>query len=1117
MTDYKPIADQLARVRRAWKRSSALAGLAVTILEAVGLFTVMVLIDLLFQPGLQGRLVLMGLVAIAVMVLLVRHVLRPLFRRLPDEQVALYVEEHNPGFEGALIAAAEFGRQPDQPGREAVVASILKEAERRAARLDIRSVAKLLRLRKYAWSAAAVVAAYGAAGLLFPQTVGRQAVRVMAPWRTPNTTSASAAAAAAVKPALEFTLSATNADVLRGGAFRLEAGLSRDPDTTVQLHFRSLGEAGTETRWYAAPMKSIDKVHAYEGVLPDINEDMECYVSAERGRSAACRIRVYDPLAVEAVEVVTHYSAYLELPDRTDRRPNGDVSAPEGSTVTLRVLANRPLKTGRLTWAGAGTQPMTPLAGEPMVAAAKFTVTSNCAYRFRIEDAMGQVVESLVDAYVKVLPDGPPTLVLKRPTTPPESVTPLSEISVAAVANDDFGVAGVDLVYRCGAETEGPEQRVPLMLDKAIPEPGVEAAASLAFRLDSVTPRLRGGEVLAWHLEARDRKHQTAATDLVMTPVRYLDVWAVEQWEKPEIHAAEEEPPSLAAILQNAFQLSAHRAQLAPRDLDRQTDDLALTMINAKTKAVWVFLEVKPATPPADVPKIKRVNALAIEGHTALAAHRLDPAVDALRRAVMLMISMGLLEDMKLMRMPPPPAGGAQNQQNEQQNQQQMEALNAVAAQAAKDAKSADKDHKMEQANKADELQKKLAGLAGEQQKNADKANELNKKAAEAAAKSAPAPDQKGARGQAAADQAKLSEAVKKAADEVEKDKGLEAEQRQKAGGAMREAARHMDNAAHEMKEGRLEKAAQEAAEAHQKLSTARDELGTTGQEKLAEALAKAANLADRAKRQQQEIAKATEAAAKAKGSGANAERLKGDMQALANQQAHVKVDLDALQEMVTALKQAADNGNVRPDAAGHIQAAEQELRRGRASQKAVNAAVALTALKPEDAGAEHQNILETLDKAHAHLQQASDGMATGYEAELKRARREAEQAAQKLKELKSKPKAGTEGQGGGQDAVDTASQLARHVQARDFVSPESLKGLQAQVQQAQSGTGRLEEKPAKVEALAAAVGKVRDELEVAYAKLQENKSLFSSQREECPPQYRPLVNKYFETLSGNR
>lgn len=1112
MTDYKPIAAQLGRVRRAWKRTAALAGLAVTVLEAAGMLAVLVLADLLFRPGVQGRLALMALLLGAVGTLLVRHVLRPLFRRIPDSQVALYVEEHNPGFEGALIAAAEFGRQAPAEGRAEIVATILAEAERRAAHFDARSVTRLLRLRKYAWSAASVVAAYGLASLVFPQTVGRHAVRVIAPWRAPNTQQAVGfVAAVPVKPDIAFALSSTNADVLRGAAFRIEAALSRDPDATVQIHFRSCGESASSSRWYAAAMKSVEKVRTYEGVLPDVNEDMECYVSAERFRSSACRLRVYDPLAVEALETVIHYPAYLELPDRVERRPTGDVAAPEGAQVTLRVLANRPLQAGELAWTDGPAQPLSPVAGESNVAAAVFTVTTNRAYRFRISDAMRQVVESPAEAYVKVLPDNPPTITLRRPVTPPESVTPLSAFTVAAGVADDFGVAGVDLVYRCGAETEGPEQRVPLALSNRIAE--TESPVSILFSMPAVRPPLAGGEVIAWHLEARDRKNQTATTDLILTPVRYLDVWSTENWESPEEHHVEEEPPSLAAILQDAFHLAARRALLAPRECDQQTDDLAQTMVNARTKAVWTFVKVKHGTPPADVPKIKMVNALAAKGHAALVAHQLDPAVDELRHAVMLMIAMGLLEDMKLVR-EPPSASAAQADANQQLMNQQMQAMAALEQQAAQ-THNADKDHKLEQADKSADAQKKLAELAQEQKKHADQADAMARKEADAAAKGTPPPDQQGARQQAANAQQALAETVKQAANAMDHEQGLDAAQRERTGEALRNAARHMDNAAHEMQTGRLEKAAREAAEAHTQLATARNEIAVTGLEKLAETLAKAEQQAGQARHQQQEIAKATAAAAAAPQTARNAPQ----MQVLAAQQARVKTDLDGLQETVNALKQAVERGEVRPETAAHIQAAEQELRHGRAPQKAASAAVALAAQRPEDAAPEQQAVAATLEKAHAHLQQASDGMAAGYEAELKRAQAEARQAAQKIAGLQQPQPAAdaAEHQARTADALETAGRLAHHVAARDFVTPPTLQGLQQQLQQAQSGGGRVEEEKKAAIALAAAVQRVHEELDVAAERLQASKKLFSSQREECPPQYRPLVNTYFEKLSEGK
>ena len=69
----------------------------------------------------------------------------------------------------------------------------------------------------------------------------------------------------------------------------------------------------------------------------------------------------------------------------------------------------------------------------------------------------------------------------------------------------------------------------------------------------------------------------------------------------------------------------------------------------------------------------------------------------------------------------------------------------------------------------------------------------------------------------------------------------------------------------------------------------------------------------------------------------------------------------------------------------------------------------------------------------------------------------------------------------------------------------------------AAAGPSRIEEDKEKAMALMAAVQKVRTELDAAHEKLQESKRLFSSQREECPPKYRPLVNKYFESLSEGK
>ncbi|MCY2990330.1 MAG: hypothetical protein NTY19_21000, partial [Planctomycetota bacterium] len=95
MNDYSRLRTQLGRVRWRWKRTQALSGLAIALVETIGIFAILLLVNCIYQPEPNVRLAasLAGLGIIVLM--LVRHVIAPLVRAIPDDQLALYVEEHN--------------------------------------------------------------------------------------------------------------------------------------------------------------------------------------------------------------------------------------------------------------------------------------------------------------------------------------------------------------------------------------------------------------------------------------------------------------------------------------------------------------------------------------------------------------------------------------------------------------------------------------------------------------------------------------------------------------------------------------------------------------------------------------------------------------------------------------------------------------------------------------------------------------------------------------------------------------------------------------------------------------------------------------------------------------
>ena len=53
-----------------------------------------------------------------------------------------------------------------------------------------------------------------------------------------------------------------------------------------------------------------------------------------------------------------------------------------------------------------------------------------------------------------------------------------------------------------------------------------------------------------------------------------------------------------------------------------------------------------------------------------------------------------------------------------------------------------------------------------------------------------------------------------------------------------------------------------------------------------------------------------------------------------------------------------------------------------------------------------------------------------------------------------------------------------------------------------------------QLEVLREAAGRVHEKLLADYEDTANASMLFQAQREECPPQYRSLVNRYFEALS---
>ena len=1093
MDGYAEIARRLHAVRRAWRRTAVLSGCAVGALEALGLFSVVFHADALYRPAAAVRLGALICGALAIVGLFLRYVFRPLTRKITDEQLALFVEEHDDRFEGALIAAAEFHRAEHLQGRQAaIVDSIIAEAAQRARHINIRTVLDFTRLRKYGVALAVVLACYAAGSALFPETVAHHASRVLRPWRS---AAEQAPGTRHEDGPVAFVLSEQDTRLLRGTPFELTATLSRTPDAPVLLHFRPAAEQAARSRWRTLAMEKSEKLHTFRAVLPDVTEDILFFVSAGTARSATHVLTVYDPLVLDGIEVTTRFPAYMELDDEVALRSTADVTAPYGAVVTLRILTNSTVAGGTLSWKDGTPQPLRQDPVRSDTALASFTVEGDASFTFRVRDIDGQSAAPDVPAVVRAVEDRPPGVTVRHPASS-VTVHPVGEVTFVVDATDDYGVASVELVCRRLLSDPAGEQRLPLAIASPGASPrGNRVRATLNFRLEDLRPRLEPETSLAYHIECRDRKGQTALTDVALLTVDHFDTWAT--WEPLDEHPHDApEVRALEPYLNAAWHLHKRIDTLSENDLRRQSEELADSMVDPDTGELYTFAYSHNPDKQANV---RRATDHVVRGHAALEAHDTGVAVDALRMALAEIATFDLAETQKQeiaqglfggrpnavrrrleaaalevarveaeiqLRAPPPvpPDGSARDEQMARAvgdlEQQQQE----IVAQARQ---LADGD--------AEELARRQAELAN---KTRDLARDATPEDAGPAAPAQPARE-------------------------------------------LDRAAADMNRAAQRLRQGEAEQALAAAERAHRALRQAVDAVGGLQQAEMERVLDALEARTERLVETQRRVRAGTEAVAEAipPGDAEPGTTAQRDLRTLAAKQVRLKAGAAELWGEVRQIRTLAES-SARPETAKHIETAYRAVRLGRVEQKMTTAVVEIAAFRPKRAAGQQRAAEEALDRALDAIRSANDSLASDIESELRRAGNEARRIEAGIEEM-SLPGAHTEARPRPAERDGSAERLAydfrrfaNHVADRGFAAPADLERLQRAAEKPEALARRLAREERQRRELLDVVRRVRNKLEAEYQATLAAKTLFDAQREDCPPAYRPLVNRYFEALS---
>jgi hypothetical protein len=331
--------------------------------------------------------------------LLLRFIVLPLARRLSDADIALYIETHEPSLQAALLSAVEYDVATLGDPSPGLIRRLLRQAVERARTVED---GRRIERRPLKWLPPALTGVVAALVLLavFGPPLIRSALRVLLmPW---SNADAVVPYAVMVEPG--------NAVVPRGGDIRIVARLRGFESDEVLFHISR--DSSDDQTWETTRMGEGPDSSSHAAQLFDIDQPARYFVEANGIRSPVFRLDVRDLPYTRTLDLEFRFPAYTGLPMQRIEN-GGDVAALRGTRVTVRVTPTLPSPGGQLVIEGKPPIPLA--VGDSGVLQGTFTLQGDGFYHIELMGTDSALIRASLDYAIEALGDQPPMVQILRP------------------------------------------------------------------------------------------------------------------------------------------------------------------------------------------------------------------------------------------------------------------------------------------------------------------------------------------------------------------------------------------------------------------------------------------------------------------------------------------------------------------------------------------------------------------------------------------------------------------------------------------------------------------------------------------------------------------------------
>ena len=1154
---YAELQARILDARRVWKRSLFWAGFAIVLTGILAIFIGEAFVDWLMPLPSAVRIALLVIGVGVIGYLLYKYLVQPIRASLTLRDIALNVERNHPNLEDRLVSAIEFGnRESADPIEAHMLQRLLDDTTERVKDIDFKATIDHSRTRKHVGIAALVVVGCFVLSMLFPTEIHTSLLRVLVPWEKTD-------------PILttKLVVEPGNARILRGKSLPIHVTVTGKSTEKVVLTYANVGEQSIpasetkETGQQINMLQNPDDKRGFAYEIFNIDADMEYYVVANEATSERYTVEVFEMPKVIEISVAYTY------PDYTGLKPvvqtgTGNIQAVIGTQAEIKLTTNKAIQTATFTRrtdtrdgflaSAAEKLNMTPEpVSTPMAISDGNTLTTTIDV---VEDGTYTVELLCIDGFnneipieyaIKAIPDDPPEVAIKEPGRDVKT-TKLGEVEVVAEATDDYGIAELKLMYRVGSD-----ELQELIMEPATSTPIVEqesgeaiqrrvADGTYTFYLEEFD--VEPGDIISYYAHAVDNNTRTgpgeARSDIYFIEIRPFN----ESFQEGEAQQGQSEPNPLREVITSQKQIireTSKHISAKPSTITaeyeaavRKTGDKQSTLKDKTQRLVDEFsmaMQGESAVTPEILMNLEDAIDKMGEATDSLNAVQPTEAIPPEQEALELLIKVSLELPKVLMQM------RNNNPELAENFELEMEELQS-------ELENQQNELDMEMQEQTQEMLDQAREMLEEQQQLSQQSQQLGRE-------SEPAPSEMQQNSQ---QQEQLSQQAQQMAQQLgtmqQNGQGTQGQRLNQAGQAMQQASEQMQGAAQGMQQQEPQLSAAKGQKAEERLGEAIEQLEKVAAEFTDAALDRAEQQLQQLTEAQSEIQQQTqELRNRSQQSELRPEDYRQASE-LANQQRELQSELETLERTLDNIQQqlAPDN----PEAAQSVADATRRLAEEQTAEDMSTARRALQWRSFRAADQNQQEAVDTLRQAQADLQQAQANMANTEEEQLEAALQQLQQAQEQMEDIQRELQA-MEGQEQTEEQQRRQQQLAQQQQQIQEQMQQAQETMQRQNNQQpgqQPGEGEAENQEARAggresnreidrlwlgmldtmdyrpgnrsnpfpnyELVIRDLEKLEVALEERLNTLQEKKQLTQVAKEDVPPEYRRLVDNYYESLS---